>query len=81
MMADVKQSIIEVDEAGNQLLTYSVSKSTADRDRVDLIRPDATQTIWQTLLDVFLPVGFPHSVTEDYVEYVDHNHKCLCLLS
>ncbi|USP76516.1 uncharacterized protein yc1106_03790 [Curvularia clavata] len=38
--------------------------------RVDVVTPkQARKTILQQLLDVFLPSGFPNSVTEDYVAY------------
>ncbi|KAI7326964.1 DUF647-domain-containing protein [Hortaea werneckii] len=31
--------------------------------------PEKTKSVGQRLLDVFLPVGYPHSVTDDYLEY------------
>ncbi len=34
--------------------------------------PENTQQRWQSLLEVFLPAGYPHSVTEDYLEYVNY---------
>jgi hypothetical protein len=33
-------------------------------------KPEGTKNYAQQVLDVFLPAGFPHSVTEDYVRYV-----------
>jgi hypothetical protein len=32
--------------------------------------PRETKSYAQQLLDVFLPAGYPHSVTEDYIQYV-----------
>jgi hypothetical protein len=32
--------------------------------------PESTQGLLKTLLDTFLPAGYPHSVTEDYLSYV-----------
>lgn len=36
---------------------------------MDVILPERTKSYWQQLLDVFLPAGYPQSVTEDYLEY------------
>lgn len=35
-------------------------------------QPEKKQERWQSLLEVFLPAGYPHSVTEDYLEYVQY---------
>lgn len=32
--------------------------------------PESGKTAWQRVLDVFLPAGYPQSVTEDYIECV-----------
>ncbi|KAF2013790.1 DUF647-domain-containing protein, partial [Aaosphaeria arxii CBS 175.79] len=34
--------------------------------------PKSTKSYVQQLIDVLLPVGYPHSVTDDYIEYVLH---------
>lgn len=31
--------------------------------------PEDAKSFPQRLLDVFLPAGYPHSVTEDYLQY------------
>jgi hypothetical protein len=33
-------------------------------------RPRETKSYAQKVLDVFLPVGYPQSVSEDYIQYV-----------
>ncbi|EMC97228.1 hypothetical protein BAUCODRAFT_147370 [Baudoinia panamericana UAMH 10762] len=68
-MANDLPRFIETDEAGNVTATYVASPTSSDGVcRVDVIHP-ATKAPWQRLLDIFLPAGFPHSVTVDYVEY------------
>ncbi|KAF1849955.1 DUF647-domain-containing protein [Cucurbitaria berberidis CBS 394.84] len=57
--------IVERDEAGNITTTYLASGGS----RVDVIRPKETKSYVQQVLDVFLPAGFPQSVTEDYIQY------------
>ncbi|KAF1990957.1 DUF647-domain-containing protein [Aulographum hederae CBS 113979] len=58
----------ERDEAGVLTATYVQSGPEKDSSaRVD--RPDKTKTPWETALDVFLPAGYPQSVTEDYIQY------------
>jgi len=38
-------------------------------DSTNLLQlPKETKSPWQRLLDVFLPAGYPHSVTDDYLE-------------
>lgn len=44
--------------------TQWTGQSTADTDQL----PENPKNSWQRLLDVFLPAGYPHSVTEDYFE-------------
>ncbi|KAK6388159.1 hypothetical protein LTR65_008167 [Meristemomyces frigidus] len=62
--------VTEHDEAGNVTATYiSTPTDTKGTSRVDVILPEKTKSPWQRLLDVFLPAGFPHSVTDDYVQY------------
>lgn len=62
----------EVDEAGKIVREYLVSVDKHDNQgRVDIEIPShATKSRFQATLDVFLPAGFPHSVTSDYVEQV-----------
>ncbi|KAK3626557.1 hypothetical protein LTR56_019727 [Elasticomyces elasticus] len=69
-MADQKRlELTETDSAGNVLATYIASPTDSKGIcRVDIIEP-TTKRPWQTLLDVFLPAGYPHSVTDDYLEY------------
>ncbi|KAK4496294.1 hypothetical protein PRZ48_012274 [Zasmidium cellare] len=62
--------ITEFDEAGNVTATYVQSEGgTQGHSRVDVIPPSDSKSLWQKGLDVFLPVGYPHSVTHDYLEY------------
>lgn len=70
IMASQRLNIVETDEAGKRLAMYVVSKNAGDKEeRIDVVHPDTAQeTTGQTLLDIFLPAGFPHSVTSDYVE-------------
>lgn len=60
----------ETDEVGTQVLTYLVSSNeNENEDRVDIVRPiTAQKTPLQLVLDIFLPAGFPNSVTNDYIE-------------
>ncbi|KAF2166850.1 hypothetical protein M409DRAFT_22903 [Zasmidium cellare ATCC 36951] len=60
--------ITEFDEAGNVTATY-VQSEGGSQGRVDVIPPSDSKSLWQKGLDVFLPVGYPHSVTHDYLEY------------
>ncbi|KAH9818200.1 DUF647-domain-containing protein [Teratosphaeria destructans] len=69
-MAKERLEIAESDEAGNIITTYISSPSDqAGVSRIDLILPKDTKSLWQTTLDCFLPVGYPQSVTDDYLEY------------
>ncbi|WPG98283.1 DUF647-domain-containing protein [Acrodontium crateriforme] len=64
--------IVERDEAGNVTATYIQSTSsnkTETTSRIDVLLPQTTKSIWQQTLDVFLPAGYPQSVTNDYLEY------------
>lgn len=61
--------IVETDEAGNITATYvQTAQSKELLARVDVIYPRETRPIWQRVLDIFLPAGYPHSVTSDYLE-------------
>ncbi|KAL9002694.1 MAG: hypothetical protein Q9188_004390 [Gyalolechia gomerana] len=65
--------IEERDEAGNLTATYVASASSDEKGksdgRVDIVYPEKGDTIWTRLLAIFLPAGYPHSVTEDYMWY------------
>nr|POE52067.1 hypothetical protein CFP56_52448 [Quercus suber] len=65
-MADRRITITERDESGAVATTFIASGK--DMRRIDIIRPRNTKSLWQMGFDVFLPAGFPHSVTDDYVE-------------
>ncbi|THW04942.1 DUF647-domain-containing protein [Aureobasidium pullulans] len=62
--------LTETDEAGNVTATY-IQTSTVKRNvtRIDRIIPENSQKPLKALLDVFLPAGYPESVTEDYSPY------------
>lgn len=77
--------IEEYDEAGNVVTTYIASGDSrvdvvvrtfaafllAGKGQTnDAQLPHRTKSYAQQLLDVFLPAGYPHSVTEDYTQYV-----------
>ncbi|KAJ5060088.1 vitamin B6 photo-protection and homoeostasis-domain-containing protein [Bipolaris maydis] len=67
----------EQDEAGKVVRTYVLSSSSsASSDKKagkyggeKRVPEQAHKSILQYMIDVFLPSGFPQSVTEDYVEY------------
>lgn len=68
-MAAERREIVETDEAGNITATYvQTAWSKSSLGRVDVIYPRETKAVWQRVLDVFLPAGYPHSVTSDYLE-------------
>lgn len=58
--------ISEHDEAGRDIAAYVSSKSS---DRIECIKTKEQSSLWMRLLDVFLPAGYPHSVTRDYMWY------------
>lgn len=76
--------VVEYDKAGNLKATYIESGRGSDAPRVDLVvciclvfrtfangfkLPPDTKPIWMKLLDIFLPDGYPQSVTDDYTPY------------
>ncbi|KAF3007931.1 hypothetical protein E8E13_011218 [Curvularia kusanoi] len=65
MSASELLEIVEHDDAGN---VTSICVSSNEK-RVDFVLPQKTKNYAQKLLDVFLPTGYPHSVTEDYIQY------------
>ncbi|KAF2833688.1 DUF647-domain-containing protein [Ophiobolus disseminans] len=60
-----RYEIVERDEAGRITKMYVAS----GEGRVDVIKPKESKSLAQKALDVFLPAGFPHSVSEDYIKY------------
>ena len=68
-MATQQYEVVETDEAGNVTATYvQTTGSKESLSRVDVIQPKDTKVLWQKTLDIFLPSGYPHSVTDDYLE-------------
>ncbi|CZT20941.1 related to DUF647 domain protein [Ramularia collo-cygni] len=71
-MATNALRITEYDGGGdNVTATYVQSQTGGSQSlsRVDAIPPVDLKSLWQKGVDVFLPVGYPHSVTDDYLEY------------
>ncbi|MCJ1420273.1 hypothetical protein MMC32_006630 [Xylographa parallela] len=60
--------IQETDEAGAHVATYVTSRDGQGTARVDVIQAASNVGRWQTALGVFLPAGYPQSVTGDYLE-------------
>ncbi|KAL5434081.1 hypothetical protein PMIN06_001660 [Paraphaeosphaeria minitans] len=60
----------EHDDAGNLTVTLIESAAGKGRSRVDAVRPRESKSYAQRLFEVFLPAGYPHTVTEDYIQYV-----------
>lgn len=66
--------VTERDSTGELVATYISSAPCGARvgegkRRVDVVRPERKGNVWAWVLGVFLPVGYPHSVTEDYMWY------------
>ncbi|KAJ5364340.1 uncharacterized protein N7496_010053 [Penicillium cataractarum] len=70
----------ETDEADNPTVTYIYSeqkaqKSASSGGRIDLLSTTSESSLWSTrplityLSDVFLPSGYPQSVSDDYLPY------------
>ncbi|KAF2441804.1 DUF647-domain-containing protein [Karstenula rhodostoma CBS 690.94] len=59
----------ERDDAGNITVTFIESAAGKGRSRVDAVRSRESKSYAQQLLEVFLPAGYPHTVTEDYIQY------------
>ncbi|KAJ6137723.1 hypothetical protein N7471_004209 [Penicillium samsonianum] len=72
----------ETDEAGNPTATYiysgdvaSITSSKTPAGRVDVISSSSSTSSWSakplvsSLSDVFLPSGYPQSVSDDYLPY------------
>jgi hypothetical protein len=68
-MAAQRCEVVETDEAGNVTATYVQTAGSKEiLGRVDVMKPQDTKALWQKTLDIFLPSGYPHSVTDDYLE-------------
>lgn len=64
------QRIFETDEVGRPTATYvSSSGDGKPADRVDVLPASQTPPLGQRLLSVFLPTGYPHTVSADYTPY------------
>ncbi|EOD50111.1 uncharacterized protein LTHEOB_1265 [Neofusicoccum parvum] len=57
--------IAEYDDAGNVTATY-----VETGPRIDVLLPEERKSLLLQALDVFLPAGYPQSVTEDYLPCV-----------
>ncbi|OLN85684.1 RUS1 family protein-like protein 1 [Colletotrichum chlorophyti] len=62
-------SIAEYDRAGNLKAKYVESAPAAGSSRIDVLLPTRRKKPWRKVLEIFLPDGYPHSVTEDYAAY------------
>ncbi|KAF1960196.1 DUF647-domain-containing protein [Byssothecium circinans] len=62
--------LIERDDAGNITSTFIESASSDRTARIDTVLPAVSKSYTQQILDIFLPAGYPQSVTDDYIQYV-----------
>ncbi|GKT53955.1 DUF647 domain-containing protein [Colletotrichum tofieldiae] len=62
-------AIAEYDKAGNLKARYVESAPIVGHSRVDVLLPAKRKKLWLQLLEIFLPDGYPHSVTDDYAAY------------
>ncbi|KAI8185172.1 hypothetical protein K4K51_011960 [Colletotrichum sp. SAR 10_75] len=62
-------AIAEYDRAGNLKAKFIESAPRAGPARVDILLPTIRKKPWRKVLDIFLPDGYPHSVTDDYAAY------------
>lgn len=62
--------IEERDRANNLVATYIRSSQGAseERTRFDVVLPKGSKSYVRSVLNAFLPAGYPHSVTKDYME-------------
>ncbi|KAI9874273.1 MAG: hypothetical protein M1830_009939 [Pleopsidium flavum] len=70
-MTTTELIVDEQDEGGNLTATHVQSSTiyTENSSRIDTILPAARSSGFRSIVKVFLPAGYPHSVTEDYLEY------------
>ncbi|KAF9877408.1 duf647 domain-containing protein [Colletotrichum karsti] len=62
-------AIAEYDKAGNLKAKFIQSAPGAGPSRVDILLPTIRKKPWRKVLDIFLPDGYPNSVTDDYAAY------------
>ena len=62
--------ILETDEVGRSLATYVLTLET-DKNvrRIDVVPASSNARPGQRLLSLFLPSGYPHTVSHDYTSY------------
>ncbi|KAH7040204.1 vitamin B6 photo-protection and homoeostasis-domain-containing protein [Microdochium trichocladiopsis] len=58
-----------VDEAGSVLCVYDKDKASATGTWQAVIPKQTAKSVARAVLDVFLPAGYPHTVTPDYTPY------------
>jgi Vitamin B6 photo-protection and homoeostasis len=61
--------IHETDEVGRATATYVISPAGNASSRVDIVPAVKKLLLTQRLLSVFLPNGYPHTVSPDYTPY------------
>jgi hypothetical protein len=61
--------IHETDEVGRPTATYIISSTGSALSRVDAVPAVNELPLTQRLLGVFLPNGYPHTVSSDYTSY------------
>jgi Vitamin B6 photo-protection and homoeostasis len=61
--------IRETDEVGRPTATYLVSSTEDNASRVDIVPATNNLPLSQRLLTIFLPNGYPHTVSPDYTSY------------
>ncbi|PBP19045.1 DUF647 domain-containing protein [Diplocarpon rosae] len=67
----ISESILEfeeVDQAKNVVATYIKSSFDEKGERVDIVTPKNANSYARTVLNAFLPAGYPNSVTDDYLD-------------
>ncbi|RKF80592.1 putative duf647 domain protein [Golovinomyces cichoracearum] len=63
--------ISEVDLAGNHVADYITTNHSGKSHRIDLVvsKEKKTYNYLKNVIEIFLPVGYPNSVTADYLPY------------
>ncbi|KAF2642465.1 DUF647-domain-containing protein [Massarina eburnea CBS 473.64] len=64
--------LAEYDRSGNLKARYVESRSNTSNvttSRIDILHPTSRKRLWRNVLDVFLPDGYPNSVSDDYTAY------------
>ncbi|KAK2031011.1 DUF647-domain-containing protein [Colletotrichum zoysiae] len=65
----ISLAITEYDKAGSLKAKYVESVPIAGHPRVDVLLPVRGKKLWLRLLEIFLPDGYPQSVSDDYAAY------------